>query len=235
MLLLIGMVSGGAGYGLYRAGRAYLERSPWSRLETVRVEGVKRVPERDVIAASGLRAGLNIMKLPLETIAGKIERIPAIRSAKIIRKIPHRVIVRIEEREAVGCIFLDKLQLVDEDGALFPIIGPGEVIDLPVLTGDVDPSAKGKSGFQRAVKFLKNVKEAYPTVFSHLGEVSVSGSRLQIRLVEGGAAVLADDPAGPSNLVKLEQFLLQRSGELTPRSQYVDLRYPAMIVTGVEG
>jgi cell division protein FtsQ len=233
VLTIIGV--GGLGFGLWLIGTTWLEKSNWSRLESAQVQGLERLSKNDVLRAANLTAGLNIMHLPLDSIAWRVERVPGVRNARVIRKIPHRVLIRIEERKAIACLFRGRIWLVDEDGVLYPTLGPGEVIDVPVLTGEIDPDPRRGTGFRQAIAFVAKVKEAYPTVYGHLGEVTVQGGRIGFRLKEGGANVLAGDPTSSATLVKLEQFLIQRSGELTSRSQYLDLRYPAMIVAGTDG
>ncbi len=93
LLILVGVA--GAGFGLWRLGSTWLENSRWSRLERVQVAGLVRVTERDVLRAANLKAGMNIMQLPLEAIASRVERVPGVRSARVLRKIPHRVQIRI--------------------------------------------------------------------------------------------------------------------------------------------
>lgn len=232
IVILLGV--GGAGFGLWRLGSVWLENSRWSRLESARVEGLERLSEKEILRAANLRAGLNIMQLSLDDIAARVMKVPGVKSARVSPKIPYRVQIAVEEREPIACLQKEKIFLVDDQGVLFPTVGAGELIDLPVITGEVAAN-KSNAGLRRAVAFIAKTKEAYPTIYSHLGEVIVKGGKIEFRLKEGGAAVLSGDPTSPATLVKLEQFLIQRGGELTSRSQYVDLRYPAMIVTGTEG
>jgi len=235
ILAIVGtVVLAGASYGVWRLGNHLLVNSRWARFESAEVTGLSRVPKKTVLKAANLKPGMNIMRLPYEAISDHIGRIPGVRSARVAPKIPYRVAIEVEERRPIACIQLGRFQFVDEQAVIFPTTGPSEVIDLPVLTGEVDPRNQPR-GFAMAVEFVAKVREAYPTVYSHLGEVSVRGGKIEMRLREGGAVVRAGNPSSPAALVKLEQFLIQRGDELNSRSQYVDLRYPAMIVTGTEG
>lgn len=233
LVVCIGL--GGAGYGLWRAGWALLERSDWSRLETVQVLGVKRLQEKDIIAVSKLKRDMNIMKLPLDRVASEIEKIAGVASARVIRRLPGRVVIKVTERVPVAAIYRNQIWLVDDSGAIFPVTGPREIIDVPVLTGDFDLGKKGSVSLRNAAKLAGTIHEGFPVVFDHLAEISLVSGRFEFRLQDSGAKILAPDPSSPAVLSKLEHFLQQKGNEIPAGCEYVDLRYPAMVITGTEG
>lgn len=236
LLILIGGIGlGVAGWGIWRVGWKLLENSSWSRLETVQVLGVKRLTEKEIIQASRLKRDMNIMQLPLDRVAAEVEKIPGVFSAKAIRRLPGRVVIKVEERRAVAAIYRRSLWLVDQTGSIFPVIGPGEVIDVPVVTGDFDLDKKGAPSLKRAAHLAANIRDGFPTVFDHLAEINLDSGHYGLRLIDGGAKILAPDPSSPAALSKLEHFLQQKGNEIPSGCEYVDLRYPAMVITGTEG
>ena len=229
------LVLGGVSYGLWRICWTMLEKSSWSNLETVQVLGVSRLTEPEIIRASKLRRNMNIMRLPLDRIAAAVEKNPGVAKARIIRRLPGRLVIKVEEREPVAAIYRNKLWLIDKTGAIFPVTGPREVIDVPVLTGEFDLGAKGSLSIRRAAKLVSTIHDGFPVVFDHLAEISLESGQFGLRLQDGGARILAPDPSSPAALSKLEHFLQAKGNEIPAGCRYVDLRYPAMVITGTEG
>ncbi len=233
MVFAIGL--GGVGYGLYRAGWSLLERSSWSNLETVQVLGIKRLKEKEIVAVSKLKRDMNIMRLPLDRVAAEVEKIPGVASAKVVMRLPGRIVIKVEERQPVAAIYRSQIWLIDATGALFPTAGPKEVIDVPVLTGDFDLGKKGSASLRKAARLAGTIQDGFPIVFDHLAEISFVSGRFDFRLQDSGAKILAPDPSSPAVLSKLEHFLQQKGNEIPAGCEYVDLRYPAMVITGTEG
>ncbi len=226
---------GGVGFGLWQAGWTLLEKSSWSNLETVQVFGLNRLTEKEIITGSRLKRNMNIMRLSLDRIADEVEKNPGVAKARVIRRLPGRLVIKIEERKPVAAIYRNKLWLVDETGVIFSATGPKEVIDVPVLTGDFDLGKNGSASIRRAAKLAGTIHDGFPVVFDHLAEISLVSGQFQFRLQDGGARILSPDPASPAALSKLEHFLQQKGNEIPAGCEYVDLRYPAMVITGTEG
>jgi len=221
------------GSGISAAKRAVVKRlaeSPWSRLEQIEVVGIERLPEHDILQALAVEPGSNLMHLQFDALCTRVNAIPAVRRTRVLRRLPGRLVVRVEERRPVAAIARDGLILIDEEGVTFPPVYAAEVIDLPIITGDVKSMAK--DGFRAARQLIVDIERNYPNLYRHLSEVSIGRDRLLLRLREGGAAVKAAEIPGRETLASMELFLEQRAGELTPKTEYIDLRYPAMVVTG---
>lgn len=235
-MTLIGIVVLGAGlFGLWRVGRSFIEKTSWSNLETVQVVGTRRLSDREIISASKLQRNMNIMRLPLERVAAEVQKLPGVASAKVVRRLPRRVVIKIEERKPVAAIFKEQLWLLDETGALFPLASPREIVDVPVLSGDFSFNSIGLPYIKHAAKLAGTIRDGFPVVFDHLAEISLNDGRFGLRLQDGGARILAPDPTSPAALSKLEHFLQQKADQIPAGCEYVDLRYPAMVITGTEG
>ena len=78
-------------------GARWLLTSPRFAVAEVEVRGASRLAAEEIIAASGIRRGVNLWRLdPAEVVAG-VEALSAVRRAEVIRAFPNRVTVVVEE------------------------------------------------------------------------------------------------------------------------------------------
>lgn len=111
---------------------------PYFNLRQVDVTGNHRLSETEVVEASEIEAGTNLLTVDLGTIASGLRRHPWIREASVYRRFPGQLIVEIEERVPRAIVAAKKLYYVDEQGAIFTRLLPGDSVDYPLFTG---PSA----------------------------------------------------------------------------------------------
>ena len=125
------------------------------------------------------------------------------------------------------------LQLIDRDAVMFSPVYGGEILDLPIITGDFKKDCDDRN-FKSAFKFLKMIYDYYPVVYKEIGEINYTDNKLSLRLKESGASVIVDDPCREEFLNGLSTFLAQKIDELPVSIDYLDLRYPAMVIAGKE-
>ena len=105
------------------------------RVETIQVEGNKQVVRSDIVGLSDINSGDMTFDLDLNLIGRKISENPWIREAQVARIFPKQVVIRIEERQPRAIINLDYLYYLDERGEVFKVLGSGDSLDYPVVTG----------------------------------------------------------------------------------------------------
>jgi cell division septal protein FtsQ len=135
--LVLAALVAGVGTGVMAAWR-WLKTTPAFALERVTVEGHGHVTPEAVIVASGVVIGQdNLFALSTDTLAERIERLPWVADAEVVRDLPHGLRVRVTEREARGLLVLDAAYLLDADGRPFKraALETGEAVGLPVVTG----------------------------------------------------------------------------------------------------
>ncbi len=141
-----------------------------------------------------LRDDENLFALNLGEIRDRLESVPVIRSAEVVRQLPQTLVIRVDERLALARLgSQDRLALaVDAEGM---VLGPGSVRpNLPVIVGLRQPGARPgmqitDSTFLDAVRLLELC--ARPQVRTHvrIRSINVQNSEnLDIRL-EGGEQV----------------------------------------------
>lgn len=118
---------------------------PYFNLRQVDVTGNHRLSRTEVVEASEIEAGTNLLTVELGTIASGLRRHPWIREASVYRRFPGRLIIEIEERAPRAIVAAEKLYYVDEQGAIFTRLLPGDSVDYPLFTGPT-PAQIEKSG-----------------------------------------------------------------------------------------
>ncbi len=132
--VLIGVVTIDAALGLLLLYIVFLHL-PYFNLQHVEVTGNRRLSRDEVIEASELEGGINLLTMHLPHIAGKLKRHPWIRSASVYRRFPGRVIIEVEERAPRAILAASKLYYVDEHAEPFTRVLPGDSVNFPLFTG----------------------------------------------------------------------------------------------------
>jgi len=124
--------------GLVVLGRwihGYVTSSPYFSTSEAEVTGNVRVTAVEIQALSGLGPGTNIFSVSTAEAARRIADHAWISSAKVRRRLPSHLNIEVVERQAVALLRLSTLHLVDAEGVVFKPVGPGDPVDLPVITG----------------------------------------------------------------------------------------------------
>jgi len=104
-------------------------------IDTLRVEGEKRVSREEILALSDIQPGTSIFDLDLEMIGTKIEGDPWVATAEVERSFPREVVIRVRERIPRAVINLGYLYYVDAEGEIFKVLDAEDSLDYPVVTG----------------------------------------------------------------------------------------------------
>ena len=208
----------------------WIESSEWGKFEHLEIVGLERLPEVDIRDVVHVEVGTNLMTLSLDSVASLVTALPAVEYARVLRRIPSRLIIRVFERRPVASVIRGEILLVDREGVMFPPIGIGEVIDLPTVT--MKGITVQDERFFLAAGMIANIMDNYPVAYSNLSEVRIEPDIITMRLRQGGALVRTCDEIDDDVLTRLELFLEQKADQLAADLEYVDLRFPNIVVTG---
>jgi len=235
-LLVLILAAGGftwwGGSAIWQAAVKWIAGTEWAVLKHVETTGQVRLPEADIINAAMVDPGANLMEINLDSVSARVMNISGIRRARAFRRLPGRLVIRVEERVPIAVYGNGELLLVDDEGATFPPVFGGEVLDLPVLTGDFKPEHDRQECLSH---LIAEIKREYPQIYKHLGEINVNSDKLAFRLRQGGAFVIGMDTVDPVLLENLETFLSQKGADLPASIEYVDFRFQTMVITGTKG
>jgi len=116
-------------------GYLFFLHVPYFNLQQVDVTGNSRLSRTEVIEASQIESGTNLITVDLGVIAERLKRHPWIRSASVYRRFPAQLIVEIEERTPRAILSAGKLYYVDDQAEIFTRLLPGDPVDFPLITG----------------------------------------------------------------------------------------------------
>jgi cell division protein FtsQ len=184
-------------------------------VKRVTVEGQLHATDADITAA--LKAAPDTMMLGFDTDAAKarLEAVPWIRHAQVMRFLPSTLQVVIEERTPYAVWQKDgQTYVVDDEGVVLTRALRNAYPNLPLVVGD----GAGKSASQ-----LFAVLVRYPDLKEKmLGAIRVGDRRWTLKLKSGVEVMLPDDNVDEAlaSLTKLEQ----KHGVLERDIAAVDLR-----------
>jgi len=123
------------------------------QIGTVEFVGNSRVPDREVQAYTGITIGDSIMRSDLDEAALNLRRHPWIRTARVLRQLPNRIVIEVEEHQPEVVVALAEPYLASVDGELFKRITAHDGIVLPVVTGiERDQAAQDSEGTAATVR-----------------------------------------------------------------------------------
>jgi cell division septal protein FtsQ len=108
---------------------------PYLKLEHVDINGTGRLSKEEIVEASEIERGANLLTLDLGAVAERLRRHPWIRSASVYRRFPGKLIIEIEERAPRAILAAGKLYYVDEQAECFTRLLPGDPMNYPLFAG----------------------------------------------------------------------------------------------------
>ncbi len=121
--------------------------TPGFNIKEIKVYGNGALKDEDIIAASGIKLGINIFDFSESKAKENILSMGSVESVKIKRRLPSTVEITIVEEVGVACIKADKgFVIITADGRCIDVTGgdskTAEVPKLPIVTGLDDVTYK---------------------------------------------------------------------------------------------
>ncbi len=117
----------------------YGEHSWRFRVESsddIEIDGLQNVTRSQVLEVVGSDIGRNIFFIPLSERKAQLEQIPWVQSASVMRFVPNRLKIQIEERNPVAFARIgSKIFLIDSAGTLMDLPGRRKKYSFPVILG----------------------------------------------------------------------------------------------------
>jgi cell division protein FtsQ len=137
---------------------------PYFAVRDIAVHQPGRLAPDAIRAAVGIEPGTSIWDVDVDAAAVRLRSLPWVRSARVRRELPQRVVVTVREYRPAAIV-----ALADPDGALYYVAADGHIFtrvaaddghDLPYLTGltakDLTgDDALGPRAIRRALKLLR--------------------------------------------------------------------------------
>lgn len=242
LLPLAGLVCLAWGILEWRQSSAYAEQF---ELVAIEVNGLRLLDGEDVLASSGLKIGDNVLEVDLRAVANRLEAVPWVKRAVVMRKPPDRLIVDLVERQRFAWVELGETYGVDEEGVLLPGRRLSNEtlteVDLPVISG-VNPAADSlyegmalvdtTGALSNVLSWWKRATDADPEFCMGISQLeALSDEGIGLRLAGDGLEVRLPFDRVEERLRELKRMMPRIYREY-PNPAYIDLRYSGQLVVG---
>jgi cell division protein FtsQ len=129
----------------------YLISSPYFSIRETVVRGCRELTEKEVLAMAAIKSTQTILTVNRDIIGQRISSSPWVKDVAVGREFPDRLVLEVHERKAAALFEMNQdLYLMDIDGVAFKKVQPGDMTDIPVITGcyiegKTNPVLLGKS------------------------------------------------------------------------------------------
>ena len=106
-------------------------------VQRLTIEGQRRASDRELVRALGVGPGVSILSYDTGAAQERLERLPWVRHAKIMRLLPSTLHVVIDEREPFAVWQIKgRMRLIDSEGAVVAPSAGSEYARLPLVVGE---------------------------------------------------------------------------------------------------
>lgn len=182
-------------------------RSPLLDVDRIAVAGGARTPAADVVGASGIANRQPMVEVDVEGAERRVEALPWIADAEVVRRWPGQVRIDVTERTAVAQVATTdgRWVLIDVDGRLLERV-PAPVAGLVRFTKPVSGDPGDDLGRRLAASrtVAAAIEEPLDQRISDVGEAAGS---VELRLTDGGRVLFGSAEQLPEKLRALEELI----------------------------
>jgi cell division protein FtsQ len=216
------------------AGARWLLTAPRFAVASVEVQGTSRVSADRVRSAAGIDPGTNVWRVDPAAVAARVAAVPEIRRAEVIRRLPNRVVILVEERRPFTLLHAGRLHWLDEEGHLLDEVSQAVVPTAPVVSGlseaeltsmRTDPSPRARE----AIALIRALLRRGSALAGEISEIDVSRNDGPVLYTVDGVEIRLGNDEWGERLARLERVLRQvvRDGEVV---RAIDLRFRDQVV-----
>jgi cell division protein FtsQ len=118
-------------------GYLYVSESNYFMVQpqSIFVSGLSRLSRNEVLEAAGLHIAVNNLTLDTTKAINNLKSVPWIKKAEISQTLPNGLSIKVVEYRPKAIVSLEHLYFIDENGTPFQKLEPGEISDLPLISG----------------------------------------------------------------------------------------------------
>jgi len=198
------------------------------------VQGASRVSVERILAAAAIEPGMNLWKLDTDAVGARVAALPEIGRAELIRELPNRVTILVEERRPFTLVHTGRLHWLDEDGHLLGEVGRAVAPPAPVITGLTEdevahmrtsPSSKART----AIALIRALLRSGSPLAEEISEIDMSRRDGPVLYTVDGIEVRLGTEEWEERLARLEGVLAQMARQGTTVTS-IDLRFRDQVV-----
>ena len=209
----------------------FFARSAFFTVQRIDVVGNATVPAERIRELSGFRVGENIFSVTVSDSEQWLLIEPGVLQARVQRKLPHRVVITVQERQPVAVMLVGS-SLIEIDGtgrvlSRYSVVGN---VSLPLVTG-VDLSDQGTvpgsildaEGVAAALEVLVSLPED-----AHgIGEINVADVQsIRLYTVDGVQVRLGDSSDFQEKYLIYSNILADHQANGSRLIDYIDVSIP---------
>lgn len=206
--------------------------TPRFAVMAVEVRGASRVPPERILEVSGIVRGTNLWRIDPELVRARLESLPEIRRADVVRALPNRVSIRVEERRPFTLVHAARLHWLDEEGRLLGEEPHAVATDVPVIRGLTEdelatmrttPGPRARA----AIALIRALLRTGSALTAEISEIDMSRAEGPVLYTIDGVEVRLGSEEWEERLARLEGVLAQVA---TQDVHGVDLRFRDQVV-----
>jgi cell division protein FtsQ len=211
----------------------WVTTSPRFAVTAVEVRGASRVSVARILAAAGIAPGANLWTIDSRGVIARIEGMPEIRRADVVRELPNRVTIIVEERRPFTLVHAGRLHWMDEDGRVLGEEARAVAPEVPVISGlsedelatmRTSPGPKARA----AIALIRALLRSGSALTAEISEIDMSRAEGPVLYTVDGVEVRLGSEEWEERLARLEGVLAQVTA--TQDVQGVDLRFRDQVV-----
>ena len=213
---------------------SWVLRSPRFAVTAVEVTGHSRLTREEIEAAAGIPPGVTLFTLNTRDVVARLEALPLIRRAEVIRRLPNHVTLVVEERRPFTLVHTGKLHWIDEQGVDLGPESRAVALGAPVLSGlgvhDLGPGlSEASDRAALGISLLRLLLRSRNPLLAKISEIDVSRAEGPVLYMAEGVEVRLGKDDWEARLGRLQGVLaqLEASGEAVTS---VDLRFRDQVV-----
>ena len=210
----------------------WLTTSPRFSVEAIDVRGASRVPVARILAAAAIAPGANLWTIDSRAVITRIEGMPEIRRADLVRELPNRVTIVVEERRPFTLVHAGRLHWMDEDGRVLGEEARAVAPEVPVISGlteDELASMRTSPGpkARAAIALIRALLRSGSALTAEISEIDMSRAEGPVLYTVDGVEVRLGAEEWDERLARLEGVLAQVASQDV---NGVDLRFKDQVV-----
>jgi len=206
--------------------------TPRFAVMAVEVRGASRVPAQRILEVSGIVRGTNLWRIDPDRVRARLESLPEIRRADVVRELPNHLSILVEERRPFTLVHAARLHWLDEEGRLLGEEPHAVATEVPVIRGlseeelatmRTTPGPRARA----AIALIRALLRTGSTLTAEISEIDMSRSEGPVLYTIDGVEVRLGSEEWDERLARLEGVLAQVA---TEDVHGVDLRFRDQVV-----
>ena len=206
--------------------------TPRFAVMAVEVRGASRVPPQRILEISGIVRGTNLWRIDPDRVRARLESLPEIRRADVVRELPNRVSILVEERRPFTLVHAARLHWVDEEGRLLGEERHAVATEVPVIRGlsedelvtmRTTPGPRARA----AIALIRALLRTGSALAAEISEIDMSRPEGPVLYTIDGVEVRLGSEEWEERLARLEGVLAQVA---TQDVHGVDMRFRDQVV-----